>query len=96
VIRFRLKVPRAKWGAFIFLREFGSSAIVASPQPLSKGEGLRKAKSYAFCFKVLSFGEDLGEAQKRVRDRKPYPELSFFFSPKVRKKLILPACPYLF
>jgi len=41
--------------------EFDISTVFASPQPLSKGEGLRK---YAFCFEVLSFGEDLGEAKR--------------------------------
>jgi hypothetical protein len=34
------------------------------PQPFSKGEGLNVINSIRFAFKVLSFGEDLGEAIK--------------------------------
>jgi hypothetical protein len=35
---------------------------VASSQPFSKGEGLKKENIYVSAFKILSFGEDLGEA----------------------------------
>jgi hypothetical protein len=35
----------------------------ASPQPLSRGRGTQK-KIVVICFKVLSFGEDLGEAKE--------------------------------
>jgi len=39
--------------------------LLVSPQPLSKGEGLEQEVINSFClahFKILSFGEDLGEA----------------------------------
>jgi hypothetical protein len=35
---------------------------VASSHPFSKGEGLKKGKYNILPIKVLSFGEDLGEA----------------------------------
>jgi len=44
------------------IRVFRRNSQVASSQPFSKGEGLKEEKIYAFVFKVLSFGEDLGEA----------------------------------
>jgi len=47
-------------------REFGISILKASPQPLSSGEGLITdilAQKYG---EVLSFGEDLGEANRVV------------------------------
>jgi hypothetical protein len=37
--------------------------VVASPQPLSFGEGLKKSE-----VQVLSFGEDLGEATKNIKN----------------------------
>jgi hypothetical protein len=41
-------------------REFGISGQLASPQPLSNGEGLKNEE----ILKVLSFGEDLGDANR--------------------------------
>jgi len=39
--------------------------VDASPQPLSKGEGLKKSE-----VQVLSFGEDLGEATNNIKNKK--------------------------
>ncbi len=44
------------------LRECFRPFFIASPQPLSKGEGLKKEGIYIAHIQVLSFGEDLGEA----------------------------------
>ena len=40
--------------------------IQASSQPFSKGEGLKNVKAHNFGIQVLSFGEDLGEANERL------------------------------
>ena len=37
-------------------------SVLASPQSLSKTEGLYIGKFIPVCIEVLSFGEDLGEA----------------------------------
>jgi hypothetical protein len=38
---------------------------IASSQPFSKGEGLKRRKFNGLLIKVLSFGEDLGEANRK-------------------------------
>jgi hypothetical protein len=44
--------------AMSFKLRFTTSIRVASPQPLSKGEGLKNKLFYTSEAKVLSFGED--------------------------------------
>jgi hypothetical protein len=42
----------------------------ASSQPFSKGEGLKISEKYILLVKVLSFGEDLGEAKRMLSRNK--------------------------
>jgi hypothetical protein len=61
------------------VRLFEVTAVFASPQPLSKGEGLKRLKIQPLHIKALSFGEGLGEAKRNVRAKNfmPCPSRKF-------------------